>query len=105
MKGSTNQSKQWYYSRDLSEPNDPIFIHTFPVVKYNGRVTMYCEFVWIKNESRIKVNVYDNNNGCQYVPFYVWDCGDYRPLILKINKEIIKELDKMWIIDIDNYNG
>lgn len=105
MRGSTNQQKQWYYSCELSELNEPVFTHTFPIRRYNGKVTLYGEFVWFKNESRIKINVYDKNNGSQYMPYYVLNFGNYKPLLTSINKEIIKELDKMWIIDINNYNG
>lgn len=52
----------WTFNQKMSEPDNPIYTHTFPIKRYGKSVILLGEF--IKNKSgKITVNVYNNSTG------------------------------------------
>lgn len=91
----------WYYNKYLSEEyEEPVFIHRFPVYKYNKTTLLEGEFILYKDRTKIKINVIDRADGTLYTPFYIYEYGNYEPLLKIINKNIKQEIKKLGITEL-----
>lgn len=71
-------------------------IYKFSAYKYKKHTVLYCKLLIDTNENTIKLYVLDENNR-PYAPFYTM-CGNYKPLILKVNRRIRAELKRYHIV-------
>lgn len=84
----------WTLNQKMSEPDNPIYTHTFPIKRYGKSVILLGEFIKDKS-GKISVNVYNNSTGELYSPYYYHEYGNYKPIISKIDKAIVKEFERI----------
>lgn len=96
----TSQQKQtWMFSRELSEPDYPFYIHVFPIIKdkYTGKMVLHGEIIWNKTEGTYTVNVVNDNDGTPYSQYYNNEYGNYKPILAQIENNISKEFWRLGI--------
>ena len=98
---------QWYFSRDLSDAENQIYIHTFPVLKdkNTGKTTLIGEFIHNRSEGKVFIKVYDANHDTIYAPFYNQYYGNFSGVLDKCHAAINKELKRLGIKDVNDYHG
>lgn len=99
-----NQLNPWHYNKAESTPDNPIYTHTFTILKYNKNPTIIGEFDLEKNTGRVSINVYDVYNSSFYSPFYNREYGNYTPIIQEIENIILKEMKRLGLKYVNDNN-
>lgn len=102
-----SQSKpQWTFSRELSDAENQIYIHTFPIMrdKITGKSTLIGELLHNRSEGTVFIKVYDANHDTIYAPFYNQYYGNFTEILDKCQVAINKELKRLGIKDVNNYH-
>ena len=73
------------------------YIYNFIVLKYEKMIALRGRIIAYTDTKEIKIDVMDNNYA-SYRPFYNVTCGNYEPIMEKINKNILEEFKKLGII-------
>lgn len=74
--------------------DDDIWRYTFPVYKYNNKITVIEGIVSvILPNGEVRLDVY--SNGRIYIPFYNDEYGNSEPMLNIINNNILQELNKL----------
>ena len=85
-----------YGFKKIKNTEDSIWKHTFPVYKYNNKITtIEGTITVILPTGKVLIDVYSNGN--IYTPFYNNEYGNYEPIMNIINSNILKELSKFRI--------
>ena len=80
--------------RKLKNIDDDIWKYSFPVYKYNHKITTIEGVITVILPSgRVVIDVY--SNGSLYTPFYNNEFGNYEPIMNIINSNILRELNKL----------
>jgi hypothetical protein len=105
MKTSQRKS-QWSFSRDFSDADNQIYIHTFTVLKdeISGKSTLIGELIYNATEGVVKVKVYDSNHETIYAPFYNRYYGNFSEILDKCQVSINRELKRLGIQDVNDYH-
>ena len=75
---------------------DDIWEYRFPVYKYNNKITTIEGVITVSlSTEKVLIDVY--SNGYAYAPFYNNEYGNYEPIMNIINKNILKEFNKLGI--------
>ena len=72
------------------------YVYNFPVLKYGKMITLRGRIIAYTDTEEIKIDVMVNDYA-SYRPFYNIDCGNYDPIINKINANILREFKKLGI--------
>lgn len=95
----------WTYSHEYSDSDSQIYVHTFPILKYKKYTVLDGEFIYNTTNHTVKVNIYDSKNGTIYAPYYNHNYGDFSSILSKCTDSINRELKKVGITDVNDYNG
>ena len=75
---------------------DDIWEYRFPVYKYNSKIITIEGVITVSlSTEKVLIDVY--SNGYAYVPFYNNEYGNYEPIMDIINKNILREFNKLGI--------
>ena len=77
------------------------FVYNFIVLKYEKMIALRGRIIAYTDTKEIKIDVM-NNNYASYRPFYNVECGNYEPIMEKINKNILEEFKKLGIVEYKN---
>ena len=72
--------------------------YRFPVHKYKNYNVLFCELEIDMDSNLVSIDIYDET-GSIYPPFYQF-CGNYTPLINKVNRKIKSELKRLNIEEV-----
>ncbi len=102
-KPNTNKLSElgFRYDRKLSTSEQTVYYYKFPVLKYKEYTTLECEISINTSNGCVDINVYDEY-GNMYSPFYHIECGNYEPLMKKINNKINSELKRIGIVKVES---
>lgn len=73
------------------------YIYNFHILEYDNMVALIGRILAYTDDNEIKIDVMDNNY-VLYRPFYNLETGNYKPIMDKINKSILKEFKKLGIV-------
>ena len=85
----------WTLNTRLSEPDNPIYSHTFPILRHCKTVLLLGEFLLESKTNKYIINVYDMCNQKQYTPYYNHDYGNFNPILDRCQKAITAELKRV----------
>lgn len=87
------------YSRAFSEPDDPVYIHRFPVFRWELVTTLEAEMRLHIKDGYVTVDVYDGSGVTRgvYSPFYYEADTVHRDFVDIIMKNIEKERKKLYL--------
>ncbi len=81
--------------RKVRNTDDDVWRYTFPVYKYNHKITTIEGTITIVLPSgKVSLDVY-SSNGTAYTPFYHNEYGNYEPIMNIINSNILRELNRL----------
>jgi len=94
-------TKEWLqlhgfkYNKTLSCDDNEVYTYRFAVYKYTYYIVLECELSIYLDTGEVKVNVFDCNTRSRYAPFYYMEYGKDNKVVEKINKIILKEINRL----------
>lgn len=92
------------YNREFSSKDDEYYSIMIPLYKWHDYITLRAEIRVCLNTNDVSIDVYDGNTNIRtrYAPYYYMDCGDFSPLLGKINKVINNKKKEFGIVEVDD---
>ena len=94
------------FRQSMSDAEETVYEHVFPVYRYHAAVTLEARFMLIKETGEIKIDVFDSGTKGIYGPWYNDESGIHEKIIGIINSNIAKEMKRLNIFEEkENRNG
>lgn len=84
------------YSKQYSDLDSDAYIYTFPIYKYKFLPLYECMLILYEDNGEVIIKVQDRNKN-PYPQFYYDSQGNHTVMIEKMEKVILKELDRLGI--------